>query len=356
MEENHATQTQNEGPVDPARLEEYLRQQPGWEDNLPLLGLDRVGLGQSNLTFRLRLTNRNAILRRPPQGPLPPKAHDVLREYRVMQAFYPTHVPVPQPLLACEDPAVIGAPFFIMDAVPGDAIRFHLPDDILSNHAALRSIGLQLAEGLARLHNTNPASVGLQNLGKPEGYIKRQLVLFSKQLDMNRTRPTDDLDWTARWLEENLPPETTRPTFIHGDYKLDNVLFSLHPEPKLRAIVDWELCTLGDPLADLGWMLAFWAENGTPPAELTIMPRLTEQPGFPTRAELAAHYASLTGIELPDLTYYMAFATWKLAIVLEGHWARHVRGTAGDFDFGYLEQGGPAMWAYLRRLALGEYR
>jgi aminoglycoside phosphotransferase (APT) family kinase protein len=334
------------------KLSAFLARQPGWETALPVRNVARVGLGQSNLTFRVELSDRTVILRRPPPGPLPPKAHDVLREYRVLQALHPSAVPVPQPLLASEDNDILGAPFYIMEALPGDAIRYELPPDILARPDFLQSIGYQLVETLASLHMTPPASVGLEDLGNAQGYITRQLATFSKQLKLNHTRSVENLEKTTVWLYANLPPEPARPTIVHGDYKLDNVLFSLQPEPRLLGVVDWELATLGDPFADLGWVLAFWCEDGSPPPALSVVSRLTEQPGFPRRADLAVHYSNVTRQELPDLTFYNIFAHWKLAIVLEGHWARYVRGTAGDFDFGYLETAGPLYHEFIHNLTV----
>jgi aminoglycoside phosphotransferase (APT) family kinase protein len=149
-------------------------------------------------------------------------------------------------------------------------------------------------------------------------------------------------------LEHHLPADVARPSIVHGDYKLDNLLFSPQAPARLLAVVDWEMAALGDPLADLGWMLAFWCECGTPPAELTVLPRLTERPAFPRRAELAARYAGGVGRVLPDLRFYAVLALWKMAVLLEAHWARHVRGTAGAFDFRYLETSGPVFASYIR--------
>jgi aminoglycoside phosphotransferase (APT) family kinase protein len=341
-----------EEPVDVGKLEAYLRNVQGLREALPIQSVELIPGGQSNLTFRIGLTGRRIILRRPPLGPLPPSAHDVLREYRVMQGLARSAVPVPDLILACSDPNVIGAPFYLMEELPGGAIRFRLPPSIeAAGPEARRSIGEQVVDTLAALHTTDPGAAGLADLGKPTGYLTRQLRRWNGQLDYARVRPVPNLDWTAEWLERNLPANNLEGCIVHGDYKLDNVLFTLEPPPRLLAVVDWEMATLGDPLADLGWLLAFWCENGTPPRELTILSRVTELPGFPGRGELAERYAEHTGRSLPDLRFYIVFALWKMAVLLEGHWARHVRGTAGSFDFTYLETGGPTLAAYIRETA-----
>ena len=340
--------------VDAGALSVYLESVPELRDALPIRGIERVGHGQSNVTCRVFLADRTIVLRRPPPGPLPPSAHDVLREHRVMRGLAGSAVPVPRPISACDDPSVIGAPFFLMEALPGEAIFFELPPALATAPLeARRSIGEQVLDALAALHTTDPATVGLADLGKPTGYLSRQLRRWKGQLDYARVRPVDDLDWTAEWLERKLPPEAERPSIVHGDYRLDNTIFSSEPPPRLLGVVDWELATLGDPLADLGWLLAFWREAGDDPPELPIVPRVTEQPGFPTRAELAERYAERVSRTLPDLQYYVVFALWKMAVLLEGHWARHVRGTAGTFDFAYLETAGPAFAARIRRTAEG---
>ncbi len=335
----------------PSPLADYLVSCALIDSPDQLVGTRRVGQGQSNLTFLLELADgREIVLRRPPVGPLPPSAHDVLREHRVIAALFGSPVPVPRPILACEDPKVIGAPFYLMDRVNGDAPRFELPSGFGAPESR-GGIGEQAVDALAALHALDPAAVGLADLGRPSGYLARQLRRWRGQLDFARTRPLDDLDWLAVWLEDQLPTDETRPTLVHGDYKLDNLLFVPEPPARLLAVVDWELCTIGDPLADLGWLLAFWRETTDPPPELKIIPRLTELPGFNTRAELAARYAQRMGRALPDLTWYLVFANWKMAVLLEGHWARHVRGTAGEFDFAYLQHANPAFAARIRETA-----
>ncbi len=336
--------------VNPPRLAEYLAGIPELCPALPISSIERIGQGQSNLTFRVALTNQTVILRRPPSGPLPPSAHDVLREFRVISALKNSSVPVPRPIAACADPSVIGAPFYLMEALPGGAIRFDLPPALAAAPIVVRrSIGEQLVDALATLHMTDPAIVGLADLGKPTSYIARQLRRWKGQLEYARTRQVPDLDWTAEWLERNMPADVERPSIVHGDYRLDNVLFTQEPPPRLLGIVDWEMATLGDPLADLGWLLAFWHEASDPPLELKILPRVMEMPGFPTRAELAQRYAERVQYPLPDLRFYIVLALWKMAVLLEGHWARLIHGTAGDFDFSYLETVGPAFAARIRR-------
>ncbi len=317
-----------------------------------LLECRRIGQGQSNLTFRLELGGgRSVVLRRPPLGPLPPSAHDVLREHRIISALWGGPVPVPRPLLACADPDAIGAPFYVMERVAGDSLRTELPPPFASAPPSERAgYGERAVDALAALHRLDPAAVGLDDLGRPSGYLERQLRRWRQQLDYARTRPMDDLDRVAEWLAARLPVDRGDAGLVHGDYKLDNVLFGPEPPVRLLAVVDWELATRGDPLADLGWFLAFWREAGDPPSELPIIPRLTELPGFSTRAELVARYAERVGTELPNLTYYVVFAMWKMAVLLENHWARTVRGTAAGFNFDYLETANPAFAARVGRI------
>jgi aminoglycoside phosphotransferase (APT) family kinase protein len=239
-----------------------------------------------------------------------------------------------------------------MEALPGDAIRWELPPDFAAAPDETRhQIGIQVVDALAALHAVDPAAVGLDDLGPPAGYVPRQIRRWRGQLDHARVRPVSDLDWAADWLERHQPPEPAQVRIVHGDYRLDNVIFTQARPARLLGIVDWELATLGDPLADLGWLLAFWREPTDEPHLLPILSPVMEGPGFPSRAALSARYAEQTGQTLPDLTYYVVFAMWRMAVLLENHWARHTRGTAAGFDFAYLETAGPAFAARLRRLA-----
>src|SRR5439155_12838349 len=186
-------------------------------------------------------------------------------------------------LAACDDPSVLGVPFFLMEALPGDAIRFELPPALAGAPLDCRhAIGEQLVDALAALHVTDPGAIGLADFGRPSGYVARQLRRWKGQLDYARERPVENLDWITSWLERNQPPDAGPARIVHGDYRLDNVIFSLEPPPRLLGVVDWELSTLGDPLADLGWLLSFWREAADEPPEIKILPRVTELPGFPT--------------------------------------------------------------------------
>jgi aminoglycoside phosphotransferase (APT) family kinase protein len=339
--------------VDAGALSTFLAGVPELRGALPIQRIERIGGGQSNVTCHVTLRDRTVIVRRPPPGPLPPRAHDVLREHRILSALATAGtVPVPRPIAACDDTSVLGVPFFVMEALPGDAIRFELPPDFAAAPDQTRyQIGIQVVDALAALHAVDPAAVGLGDLGPPSGYVPRQIKRWRGQLDHARVRPVPDLDWAADWLEQHQPPEPSRVRIVHGDYRLDNVIFTLARPPRLLGIVDWELATLGDPLADLGWLLAFWREPTDEPHLLPILSPVMEQRGFPSRADLTARYAERTGIHLPDLTYYVVFAMWRMAVLLENHWARHLRGSAAGFDFAYLETAGPAFAARLRRLA-----
>lgn len=339
--------------IDLARLSDYLRTQPGFDDVDPArIECTPISGGQSNLTYILDLGSRRVVLRRPPQGPLPPSAHDVLREFKVISGLQHSAVPVPRPILSCSDIEVLGAPFYVMDYVPGETIRFELPPAYArAPDPARRRLAFELVDALAQLHRVRPEDVDLADLGRPTAYMSRQLRRWQGQLEYARTRATPDIDWTASWLTDHLPPDDGPVAIVHGDYRLDNALFTPEPPATLLALVDWELSTLGDPLADLGYLLAAWREPGDEPLEIPTFSRVTELQGFPSRAEVAARYAQQVGRAIPDLSYYIVFSIWKMTIFFEGHWARQMRGTAAGFDFRHLESGVHTMAARGRRIA-----
>jgi aminoglycoside phosphotransferase (APT) family kinase protein len=328
--------------VDEAALGRYLAARlPSPHASEPLV-VARIRGGHSNETFFVTRGPEQWVLRRPPRGPLLPTAHDVLREYRVLVALAPTNVPVPRPVLACDDPAIIGAPFYLMERVAGVVVRRALPPGFEAP-ATREALGLELIDRLADLHAVDWQAVGLGDFGKPTGYLERQIRRWTGQLDASRTRPLPDLDAVTAWLAANMP-ESGPATIVHGDYRLDNVMIAPEPPARILAIVDWEMATLGDPLADLGYLLSFWREPGDPEMGLGEEEwRISELPGFPTRAALIAHYAARTGRRMDHVAFYVALAIWKLAILLEGSYKRHLAGTTDDPFFARLDEGVPAL-------------
>ena len=308
------------------------------------LVVQRHQAGHSNETFIiLRGALQEMVLRRPPLGALLPSAHDVVREHRVLTALDETPVRVPQPLCLCEDESVIGAPFYLMERVQGLVIRDRLPDAF--TEAERRAIGEELVDALVELHAVDWTKGDLDGFGKPTGYLERQLRRWTGQLELTLpfTRPLPDLERIGEWLRDNLPESQTT-TIVHGDYKLDNVMFAPAPPARLLAILDWEMSTLGDPLADVGWMASFWLDPEDPGDNLLARTAsVTQMPGFLRRRDLVQRYADATGRDVSALDWYVVLAIWKLAILLEGSYARHLAGMTDDPFFAHMEQGVPML-------------
>lgn len=327
--------------VDEEALATYLDDRLG--DSVPI-EVQRHQAGHSNETFFVKRGKLDLVLRRPPLGAFLPTAHDVGREHKVISALADTSVRVPKTLLMCDDESVIGAPFYLMERVHGVVIRTELPED-LDFEEDRAAIGDELVDALVELHSVDPASSGLAEFGRPSGYLERQLRRWKGQLELTlpHTRPLPDLEAVGRWLEAELP-ESPEPTIVHGDYKLDNVLFAPSSPARLVAILDWEMSTLGDPLADLGWMTSFWREASDDDVGVFAdLNRVTTLPGFRTRSELVERYATSTGRDCSGLEWYQVLAIWKLAILLEGSYARHLFGMTDDPFFAEMEHGVPAL-------------
>jgi aminoglycoside phosphotransferase (APT) family kinase protein len=313
------------GELDTGALGIWLQAHAGV---VPPLRVDRIAGGRSNLTYRVTdATGRGMVLRRPPPGRREPGAHDMLREYRVLGALAPTDVPVPRVLAHEPDSAVLGAEFYVCELVDGLTLRSEA-DALQLDPAARAAAARAFIAALAALHRVDPAKVGLDRPARPgPSFVARQLALWSDQLRQPGARSLTAMHAVADRLAAAVPSQARR-TIVHGDFRLDNVLLS--PAGDVRAVLDWELWTLGDPLADLGAALAYWVDPGDELVALGETP--TTAPGFPRRAELAAAYAAHAGVELPERTLaaYVAFGTWRFAAILEGVYRRNLSGDYGD--------------------------
>jgi aminoglycoside phosphotransferase (APT) family kinase protein len=292
----------------------------------PPLTYERIAGGHSNLTYRVAdAAGGEWALRRPPLGRTLSSAHDMAREHRVVAALGGTPVPVAPVVGLCEDDSVNGAPFYVMDFVRGPVLRgtaeaeASFPDE--GDRAA---IGMRVADTLAAIHAVDPDAVGLGDLGRKEDYVARQLRRWYGQWEKSKTRELTAIDRVHDRLAARIPAQQGA-SIVHGDYRLDNMI--LTDSGEVAAVVDWELCTLGDPLADVGTLMAYWPERGVEHTGLGAPANLA--PGFPTRAELAARYAESSGRDLSDLDFYTALGYWKLAIILEGVYARYAAGGYG---------------------------
>ena len=365
------------GIPSPARLAAWLNDHvPGGP--LELTDIQLIAGGRSNLTYRLTVSEPGAepgpepgpepgaepgpepgaapgtgaegtrllVLRRPPLGHVLPTAHDMSREFRVLSALAGTRVPVAPLVASCTDVEVIGAPFYVMEYVPGVVLRTRNDTKDLTE-AQAAELSRHLAEMLAAIHGVDVNQVGLGDLGRGAGYLRRQLDRWQRQWDLSVTEERPGYTQLVERLTAALPAETEgQTTLVHGDYRLDNALVMLNPRPRITAVVDWEMATLGDPLADLGLTLVYWTEDGeegwltpagSPAGTRGVTADATASPGFWTRAEFAAEYARLTGRDVSRIGYYVAFGYFKLAVVLEGIHARYQQGkTVGE---GFEQEG-----------------
>jgi aminoglycoside phosphotransferase (APT) family kinase protein len=318
------------GVEDPLRLHAWMTS-AGVADLGELRGVQLIAGGRSNLTYRLDLDGGQLVLRRPPLGHVLPTAHDMSREYRVLTALQGTAVPVPTPIAICQDADVVGAPFYLMKFVDGLVLRTGADGSLLTPDQAGQLSEL-LAQMMATIHAVNIQEAGLTGFGKPDGYMARQLARWQKQWDLSVQREMPGYDELVNRLAAGMPA-SAEGTLVHGDFRLDNTLVRLGDRASIAAVVDWEMSTLGDPLADLGLTLSYWADSDDDRSwlDINVGAGITAQPGFFSRGEFAARYAELTGRDVSGIGYYMAFGYFKLAVVLEGINARFMQGkTVGE--------------------------
>ena len=290
------------------------------------LQFELIAGGRSNLTFKVTDANgRQFVLRRPPLGHVLATAHDMGREHRIIRALAPTPVPVAPALGYCDDPDVNGASFYVMGFVDGLIIRDPNSSKALEPDARRRA-GESLVDVLVAIHDVNPDDVGLGDLGRKEGYIARQLKRWYSQFNQSKLREVPGVDEMHDFLSAHIP-EQQGAAIVHGDYRLDNCMLS--PEGEVQAVLDWEICTLGDPLADLGLLMVYWNDPGDGMAALAGGGATTAT-GFPRREDLRSMYAAKSDRDLSALDFYVAFGYWKLACILDGVYTRYAKGAMGS--------------------------
>ena len=300
----------------------------------------RIGHGVSNVTFLVERDGRRFVLRRPPPPPLPPSAHDVVREARIQLALERAGARVPHVLAVCEDESVLGVPFYVMEEVEGEVVRTRLPP-ALDTPAGRRRVGLEVVDALAEIHAVDWRAVGLDGFGKPTGYLERQLRRWAGQWEIVATRDLPLVTELGAWLEANRP-ESGPTTVVHGDYRLGNLMLGPDAPARVAAVLDWELAALGDPLADLGYLLATWSETGSHETVMELSP-VSRGEGFPNRADLADRYVERTGRDIAALAWYETLALWKAAVFCEAIYGRCVRGERDDAWARSLEVGVPRL-------------
>jgi aminoglycoside phosphotransferase (APT) family kinase protein len=323
--------------LDWARLETWLR------ETLPaseITGLDlrqpmevaQFPGGHSNLTYQIRFGATELVARRPPFGPVPPTAHDMAREYRWLSAVHPVFSLAPRVYALCEDPSIIGSVFYVMERRHGLVVRDEEPLQIRNQPDTRRGVSRALIDALADLHAIDIVASGVTHLGKPQGFVERQVRGWTDRWNRSKTSEVPEMEALTRWLVESLPPNPARPTIVHGDFKLDNLMLDAADPSRLVAVFDWEMAALGDPLVDLGILLAYWAAT-VPGGPRDTLATVTTLPGWLTSGELVERYAARSRRDLTTLKFFEVFALFKVAVVIQQIYYRFVNGQTGDPRF-----------------------
>jgi aminoglycoside phosphotransferase (APT) family kinase protein len=343
---DHASDQGGASTIEVEGLRRFIRERKlGDADDLRT---ENISFGHSNEVHLIRFDGRAWALRRPPRGPLLPTAHDVMREYRVLLALQQTAVPIPRVYAGCDDPSYIGAPFYLMEQMSGRVIRSPNVPSAEMTFADTRekraAVSAGMIELLVTLQGVDWRAVGLEKFGRPDGYLERQLKRWLDQLErtLPQTRPLPVMEKIRDWLVAHMPPSQPA-TIVHGDFKLDNVMWENSARPRAIALLDWEMSTLGDPLADLGWMLTYWTESSDSEVRRSVVSSMDPEPGYLSRRSIVELYEEKSGRTMKDIGFYQAFALFKLAIILEGSYARHLSGQADDPIFATYDIRVPAI-------------
>ncbi len=321
--------------LDLAKLEPYLRR------HLPEaageLQVRQFPSGHSNLTYSLHLGTTELVLRRPPFGSKVKSAHDMSREFRVLSKLHSVYSPAPQALFYCADDGIIGAPFYVMQPIRGIILRRKLPPGLDFSAKKARALSESFVENLIRLHRVDYAAAGLADLGKPDGYLERQVRGWTERYYGSKTHDYPEVEKVSSWMQQHMP-QTHAVSLIHNDYKYDNLVLDAGDITKIVGVLDWEMCTIGDPLTDLGTALAYWVDATDPDEVQENRWGPTTEPGSYTRAEIVEYYAAKTGCDISQIAFYLAFARFKLAGIVQQIYYRYHQGLTKDERFASMPE------------------
>jgi aminoglycoside phosphotransferase (APT) family kinase protein len=328
--------------LDWAALTTYLRWhlEPGQIKGLDLtreMEVSQFPGGHSNLTYLLRFGGAELVLRRPPLGPVPPRAHDMAREYRWLAALHPVFPLAPRPYVLCDDPAVIGSVFYVMERRRGIVVRHDEPMSLANHPDARKRVSEALVDTLADLHAVNSAAPAIAALGKPAGFVARQVAGWTERWHRSRIDDVPEMDGLAAWLSARIPPDPAVPAVVHGDFKLDNVLLDPLDLGRLVAVFDWEMSALGDPLVDLGIFLAYWSPTA-PPLQQDALTTVTHRPGYLSKDQIIDRYHKRSGRDVSGVRWYETFALFKIAVVIQQIFFRYKRGQTDDARFAHFDE------------------
>ena len=317
-----------------AGLEPFLREHVGHDGPI---SVEQFPSGHSNLTYLVRLGSMEVILRRPPFGSKVRSAHDMAREYRVLSKLNGAYPLAPKVLVYCDDPSILNAPFYLMEPIRGMILRRDPPAGVQFSPETARRLSEAFVDNLARLHVLEYAAIGLADLGRPQGYLERQVKGWIERYHNSKTHDLPEVERIAGWLTAKMPARSDNAAaLIHNDYKYDNLVLAANDATKIVGVLDWEMCTVGDPLTDLGTALAYWTDPQDPEDLQEIRSVPTTLPGTLTRAQLLERYASITGRDVSEMVFYLTFARFKVAVIIQQIYYRYAQGLTHDARFAEL--------------------
>jgi len=333
--ENQTTAIRPGEELDLAKLEPFLRVH--FPDESGDLVVRQYPSGHSNLTYSVQLGSREMVLRRPPFGSKVKTAHDMRREFRVLSKLHANYPPAPHVLLFCDDLSVLGAPFYLMEPIHGVILRSDVPAGLDFSPEVARRVSESFLDNLALLHGLDYNQIGLADLGKPQGYLERQVRGWMERYHGSKTHDIPEVETISNWIQQHMPASSAA-TLIHNDYKYDNVVLDPSDLARIIGVLDWEMCTIGDSLADLGSALAYWVDSSDPPEILETRWGPTTCPGSLTRAQLVQRYAEKTGRDVSDVAFYLVFARFKIVVIVQQIYYRYHQGLTHDERFATMPQ------------------